>query len=64
MQTQISLQSTKMTVYKKLIDNNNNDNNDNKHLIATVQNIFNVIGREEYNIDRIVFSVSMLYSLT
>ena len=48
-----------MTVYKKLIDNNNNDNNDNKHLIATVQNIFNLIGREEYNIDCIIFSVSM-----
>ena len=53
-----------MTVNKKLIDNNNNDNNDNKHLITTVQNIFNLIGREEYNIDRLVFSVSMSYSLT
>ena len=53
-----------MTVNKKLIDNNDNDNNDNKHLITTVQNIFNLIGREEYNIDRIVFSVSMSYSLT
>ena len=33
-------------------------------LIANVQNICNLIGREEYNIGRIVLSDSILYSLT
>ena len=34
------------------------------NFIANVQNICNPIGREEYNIGRIVLSVSILYSLT
>ena len=33
-------------------------------LIANVQNACILIGREEYNIDRIVISISILYSLT
>ena len=32
--------------------------------IINVQNIWNLIGREEYNICRIILSVSVLYSLT
>ena len=31
---------------------------------ANVQNICNLIGREEYNIGRIVLSTSIFYSLT
>ena len=32
-------------------------------LIADVQNMYNMIGREEYSIDRIVYSASILFYL-
>ena len=34
------------------------------YIIAKVQNICNLISREEYSIDRIVFSTSILYCET
>ena len=33
-------------------------------LIAKVQNICNLIGREEHNIERVVFLIWIMYSLT
>ena len=33
-------------------------------LITDVQNMYNMIGREEYSIDRIVHSASILFYLT
>ena len=31
---------------------------------ANLQNIYNLIGQEEYNVSRVVLSASILYSLT
>ena len=33
------------------------------YFVAKLQNIYNLIGREDYNIDHIVLSVSLLHSL-
>ena len=55
----------KTKIHKYKIWENMHESSVNIHVfIANVQNIFNLIGWEEYDIGLIVLSTSILYSLT